>query len=210
MKKGERTRQAIIEAAQDLFFEKGPLNVSAKEVALRANITQPAVYAYFKSMEELLAAACLDSVQRGRAFIDARLLTDVRADERLRSYLVANLEWITENRRDGFGILLIFSFGISSPALGQLHRQIDEGSITRLETHLKHGVYEGTWKFSDTAERARALHNLLTGEMIKALRSPQEVPIATRIDRTWATAHAILTAAPTASIKGRRARPSRA
>lgn len=62
----ERTRQAILDVASDLFMEKGFKNTSTREIALQAKITQPNLYHHFKNKKELYIAVIqrlTDSVQ---------------------------------------------------------------------------------------------------------------------------------------------------
>ncbi len=44
----ERTRQIILSVASELFMTKGFKNTSTREIALKANITQPNLYHHFK------------------------------------------------------------------------------------------------------------------------------------------------------------------
>lgn len=46
-------REAIIAAAEDLFFSKGFQNVTMEEIAEKAEFTRPTLYAYFKTKAEL-------------------------------------------------------------------------------------------------------------------------------------------------------------
>ena len=52
----ERTRQIILSVASELFMTKGFKNTSTREIALKANITQPNLYHHFKNKKELYLA----------------------------------------------------------------------------------------------------------------------------------------------------------
>jgi AcrR family transcriptional regulator len=53
--KGERTREAIMAAASDLFRERGFRETSLGDIGAAAGVSGPAIYRYFKSKGELLS-----------------------------------------------------------------------------------------------------------------------------------------------------------
>ena len=53
---GQRTRQAILEAALDLFGDRGFFGTSLRDVAIRVGIRDSAIYNYFPSKESLFEA----------------------------------------------------------------------------------------------------------------------------------------------------------
>lgn len=57
--KGERTRQAIIDAAHNVFLEKGYHAASMRQVAKRAGIAVGGIYNHFESKEDIFAAIVL-------------------------------------------------------------------------------------------------------------------------------------------------------
>lgn len=53
MTKGERTRQRILDAAEELFGESGYDNTSLRDVAERVGIKEPGLYNHFRNKEAL-------------------------------------------------------------------------------------------------------------------------------------------------------------
>ncbi len=53
MTKGERTRQRILDAAEELFGESGYDNTSLRDVADRVGIKEPGIYNHFRNKEAL-------------------------------------------------------------------------------------------------------------------------------------------------------------
>lgn len=53
MKKGNETKQKILDHALQLFSSKGYEETSLKDIATNVNIKPPSIYAYFSSKEEL-------------------------------------------------------------------------------------------------------------------------------------------------------------
>ncbi|XYJ08252.1 TetR/AcrR family transcriptional regulator [Telluria sp. B2] len=59
MKKSEARRQAILDAATDVFHESGFDRASMSDICNRVGYSKATVYGYFKSKEELLVAIAL-------------------------------------------------------------------------------------------------------------------------------------------------------
>lgn len=62
----EKTRQAVIEAALDVFSEKGYAKATFDEIAARAGFTKGAVYWYFRNKADLVAALIGEYMERKR------------------------------------------------------------------------------------------------------------------------------------------------
>jgi TetR/AcrR family acrAB operon transcriptional repressor len=52
------TRSRILDAAEDVFYEKGVAHTSLAEVAQAANVTRGAIYWHFKNKSDLFVAMC--------------------------------------------------------------------------------------------------------------------------------------------------------
>lgn len=74
---GAERRQEILDAALRLFSSRGIHAVSTREIAAAAGISQPALYAYFPTRDEIAAVLC------GQAFALLRArITAVAGDQR--------------------------------------------------------------------------------------------------------------------------------
>lgn len=62
----EKTRQAVIESALDVFSEKGYAKATFDEIAARAGFTKGAVYWYFRNKADLVAALIKEYMERKR------------------------------------------------------------------------------------------------------------------------------------------------
>ncbi len=92
IKKGDRTRQRILETAVQLMAEKGPDAVSMREIAAKLKITKPVLYYYFKDKDELIKAAFVEGTKH------IKELTFEIADRA--ATLESKLERIFENHLD--------------------------------------------------------------------------------------------------------------
>jgi AcrR family transcriptional regulator len=52
----EKTREAVLDAAEDVFFEKGVSRSTLEQIACRAGVTRGAVYFHFKDKAEVFRA----------------------------------------------------------------------------------------------------------------------------------------------------------
>lgn len=73
----EKTRQAILESALDIFSEKGYAKTTFDEIAAHAGFTKGAVYWYFKNKADLVAALITEYVQRKRMEIEKNSSKDL-------------------------------------------------------------------------------------------------------------------------------------
>lgn len=64
MRKGEVRRQAIVDAARDLFCTKGYLETTVEDILARLGCSKGSFYHYFESKLSVLEAICQDKVQQ--------------------------------------------------------------------------------------------------------------------------------------------------
>ena len=63
-------RQRVLDAATELFYEKGYTNTTLDEIASRLGVTKPFIYTNFGSKSDLLVAICRIGVRNALAAID--------------------------------------------------------------------------------------------------------------------------------------------
>ena len=118
---GQRTRQAILDAALDLFAEKGYFGTSLRDIARAVGVRESALYNYFPSKEgmfdALLAAEHETKLERF-----APLLADTIADGRaaLERLAMASLESFAEPRQQKL-FRILMSDGIRLAKSGRLN-----------------------------------------------------------------------------------------
>ena len=74
--KGERTREAIMTAAAELFRERGFRETSLSDIGAAAGVSGPAIYRYFKSKGELLSVLIEEAAILWRGTVDDVLNED--------------------------------------------------------------------------------------------------------------------------------------
>lgn len=89
-------RERVIEAALELFYERGYDNTTLEAVAERLGVTKPFIYSQFASKAELLAEICSRAIDSSQAVLDGVLAMPISATEKLamfsRRFVVAVIE----------------------------------------------------------------------------------------------------------------------
>ena len=99
MKKAEETRERILNAALQLFREKGFDETTMRDVAAAAGMATGAAYYYFRSKEELVTALYVRSAEEKRSFLPAAIERNKDLKKRLRPIIDANFEQFADHRR---------------------------------------------------------------------------------------------------------------
>lgn len=182
------TRNCIMEAAVEVFFEKGVANATLNDIAVRAGVTRGAVYWHFKNKLDVFEAIH-DQLQL--SFVDT-IAGELRNDhphpllqlERLCSELLIDLE----NNRHKFKVLSILFFksdytGEMAPFLrlqNERKRQnIDLFSryFTRAQNH--HHLSPDV----DAATLSMALMAYMTGIVVEYLRDADGMTMSRQAPR---------------------------
>jgi AcrR family transcriptional regulator len=102
--KGERTREAIMTAAAELFRDRGFRETSLSDIGAAAGVSGPAIYRYFKSKGELLSVLIEEAAIVWRGTVDEVLNEDRPPQDTLERLIDAaiTLQLRNGNLRDVF------------------------------------------------------------------------------------------------------------
>lgn len=142
---GQRTRQAILDAALELFADKGYFGTSLRDVATAVGVRESALYNYFKSKEALFDALILAhqhtktqrlaSLAGDGPIADARVLLERLALGSIESFL---------DPREQMLFRLLMSDGIRLARTGRFNLQERLGSgPERMQELMRRLVDEG-------------------------------------------------------------------
>lgn len=92
----EKTRQAVLESALDVFSDKGYAKATFDEIAARAGFTKGAVYWYFRNKADLVAALIIEYTESKRLEILPRLPKGNTLDDLLEYFIV----WADAAKKD--------------------------------------------------------------------------------------------------------------
>lgn len=74
----KETRRALLEAAANIFAEKGLNGATIDEIAKRAGVTKGAIYSHFDGREDLLVQSCRSALQSFHLFKLAQVAPDLK------------------------------------------------------------------------------------------------------------------------------------
>ena len=192
LSKGEKTKLRVLECATDLFFEHGIEKVSTRQIATIVGITQPAIYTHFASVEAIILGAVQHWVVEAQTFIDANVVTYGSANEQLKSMIEQNLIYSFNNQKKDALFLALFQLSLRSSVAKQIYEQVMNGGTKRIAILLDRGNRDSSWSVSDRDDMARAIHNLMLGEIHKLILSPDEMTLEARIKHIFSAVDRLL------------------
>src|SRR5687768_13073839 len=159
----DRTRDAILTAARDLFVSEGYLNVSMRKIAERIEYSPAALYSYFPSKDDIFFALAEEGFQRLAGDIQTALGGIGDPLERLRRGLSAFYDFSKVNP-EYFALMFIDR---SVPSLSQDFQRFEffQQTTARAEADIAACVERG--EFAAGLNPAAALHVLWVG-MLRA------------------------------------------
>ena len=185
---GQRTRQLILDAALDLFAEKGYFGTSLRDVATAVGVRESALYNYFASKDALFDAL-MTAHQHTKLERLSPLVDGPIADGRalLEQFALASLEAFAEPREQKLHRILM-SDGIRLAKVGRinLYERMSSGR-ERLHELLRRLIREGWLRRADVAVLGIAFFSpLFMWRQLRAIDAP--VPMI-RQPRAFARQH---------------------
>ncbi len=193
--KPKAMKEKLIEAAIDLFHKHGVHWVSFQQIAEKVGVSQPALYKHFKNKDDLLSACIVEVAHRNRAFIDAFTPATNSAQGKLRAHIEGSFTWLEKCPKEAATFLAMFYFAYNSGEIAVAMKEVNSQNVQRISSHIISGNYESIWNVPDPRTIARFIHNLLIGEMIKAIHHPKELKIETRVELVCALVQKLLNGA---------------
>jgi len=146
---GQRTRQAILDAALDLFADRGYFGTSLRDVATAVGVRESALYNYFRNKEALFDAL-LTAHQHGKL---ERLATleDAELDgaAQLEQFVVATLDASIEPHEEKFfRILMSDGMRLARDGRLNLYERMSSGR-ERLHDVLRRMIRRGELRKAD-------------------------------------------------------------
>lgn len=139
--KKSQTRKAILDAAIQLFAEKGFEQTSMEELARAAGIGKATIYGYFSTKNDIFFAYCEEEVDFAFSKLEKKRDEDAPLAEQLVALMIGQLSYVTSNREFG----RIFSREMLFPAdqTAVASRDLDLKYMTRLTSVLGRGQQRG-------------------------------------------------------------------
>src|SRR5829696_3185371 len=162
----EERREAVLDAALEVFAQHGFSGASTEEIAAKAGISQPYVFRLFGTKKELFKAVLrrcfretLETFQRaaegkrGREALEAmgeaytgRLLADrVRLRAQMQAYAACDDEEICEVVRQGYGDLVSYVERVSGLSPADVSRFFAKGMLLNVIASMSLGSIDEPW-----------------------------------------------------------------
>jgi TetR/AcrR family transcriptional regulator, cholesterol catabolism regulator len=152
-------RERIVEAAAELFFERGYAQTTLDDVARMLGFRKPFIYAHFKSKTELLAEIAMRGMKASIVAIDSVADKTIPPAERFRLFAERYTRAILDNQMYiAIGTREEKNLCAEDFAYGE---QCYEHLITNLTAMLTDGAKIGVFKFRDARLAAQAACGLV-------------------------------------------------
>jgi len=160
-RRNEQTRQAILNAADDLLMEKGFDGVTIEGIAARAGSGKQTIYRWWSSKTDVLLESLLEDSD---AEVEFLVTGDPRAD--LETFL-ASLAAFNDSRPGGYVYRALLSQSLIDPEIAQAFL---EGYQLKIRQRLREGVARVLLAEGDTGtarddDRVSDLLDLLLGPL---------------------------------------------
>jgi AcrR family transcriptional regulator len=120
-----RRLDELLTAARDLVREQGPEAVSIAEVARRVGLSRPALYEYFSSRDELLAAILDEEMPRWQAELDGAVAAAGSLPEKVEAHVRTQLRLAADDGHAAVAAIAVHA--VAEPGLGLVrtaHRRV--------------------------------------------------------------------------------------
>jgi TetR/AcrR family transcriptional regulator len=165
-----RRQQEILEAAKEVFFEKGIHRATVDDVAAHAEVSKGTVYLYFQSKESVLAHLLLEGLSILLSQLEAAYAPNepISADKRLRQ--LAEAYWqFAQTYPDYFRLLLALDRGRFRERVSvEIYQEVLAESTRGLELvamAIRRGMEEGVLSTDDPLLAAGVLWGALNGAL---------------------------------------------
>ena len=165
-----RRQQDILEAAREVFFEKGIHRATVDDVAAQAEVGKGTVYLYFQSKESILAHLLLEGLSTLLSQLDAAYAPQepLSAEQHLRQLVEAYWQY-SQTYPDYFRLLMALDRGrFRERVSDEMYQQILTKSASGLELAAK-AIWQGTEEGAFTAEDPLLAAGVLWGALNGAL-----------------------------------------
>jgi len=136
-------RRALIEAAVELMSRRGYRGTSLKEIARELGISEPALYHYFDSKEEMLFTIYLDTLNLSLEKIRSIRESDGSPEEKLRRVIGEFTRVVTENK------MFVIFFREKDELSPENWKRITRGErefVAAISDIIADGIKDGTFK----------------------------------------------------------------
>ena len=184
----EQRRNAILNAARKLFFEKGFRHVTVDNIARKAELSKGSVYLYFSSKEEIYTQILLSDIDKFNRKSSHVIRNEKPAEELLLDFACTYVDFFL-NDRELFRIMMTFMLHTEELNLTEdVYQRIVDATNRNaevIENILQQGIDRGEFPRDINLRQSRnALWGLLNGIVSLHLFTGREANKEERIRST--------------------------
>lgn len=154
-------RQAIVEAARELFTTAGYEETTIAHVAKRAGVAVGTVYLYFKNKNDLLAAVKSDWEGEVLRSLWSSELAEIPFHLRARPMLQATFDMCSRHHN------MVQLMGVQAEMIGKWSLEPPPPIYEALKGFLDEGIALGSLREIDTATAAVAVYGMVNGTLLQ-------------------------------------------
>jgi len=171
-------RALILDAALELFSEKGYQNVTMQEIAQKAEFSVGALYSFFESKEQLYESLVLGMAGEHHAQLAEALRQEGGVPTVLRGYIAERGRLFTDNIKR---MRLFFheTRGLNSPIPSAVRERVHElyhELVLEVASMLEKGVRQNMLREGDPYHMAVALEGIINAFLLCWLQDPERQP----------------------------------
>ncbi len=156
-------RAQLIECAIETLATEGYAQASLAHIAQRAQVSKSAITYYFSSKEELLKQVVIEVYKGAAAYIGPRISAHSGARERLRAYIEAHIEYISQHLTQMMALTEIGLNARNADGKSPLAGLTDAPALDPLIRLLRQGQEAGEFRDFDARVVAITIRRAIDG-----------------------------------------------
>lgn len=177
MKKGELSRQRLLDGLLFCLSEYGVEATTFQKVADHCGVSQGLVVKTFKNRDNLLWSAFAAMLTQARESTESALAAEKTATEKLSEYIRVSIEIFTRRKETSRLYLLLYYLSSHDQKYLLFHTQLKEMAVSRIKSILDLGTSGGEFSPCDTEQVAKTLHSSLTGLLMNSVTEKSDYQI---------------------------------
>jgi TetR/AcrR family fatty acid metabolism transcriptional regulator len=173
----EARRKQIIDAALQTIAEQGYTQTSFAEIAKSLGITKGLIAYHFNGKHDLITSAIHTILNRQGAYIRGRVEEETKGSDKLRVYIEASFEYISQNRSQFVALVDLWG-SFTSP---EEKKAFSDSAYDPCRAHLKKifriGVEQKEFAKFDEQSMASVVQGAIDGIMLQWVFDPKAVDL---------------------------------
>ena len=173
----EERSSSILNAARKVFYKEGYFGTTIRKIAYEAELSQGAIYRFFKGIDEIYAELLLDQFQIIDRVLEKGIAEGESPTSKIKCMAQRYFEYYLAYP-ESYDLFLFGNVGWRRVGLKQeLVKRLDEalsGNLRFIEVVLAEGITQGTFEISDSRKMAYLLWTAIEGMIVNHRRNMLE------------------------------------